>query len=142
MSTAKSGDTVKVHYTGTLSDGTQFDSSRGREPLEFTIGSGQLISGFDLAVDGMTVGETKTVTIPSDQAYGERNPEMQQVVPRSAIPNDIELEEGMVLSANGPQGQTLRFKVVGFDQEKVSVDGNHPLAGKDLTFDLELVSIG
>ena len=141
MSTAKSGDTVKVHYTGTLSDGTQFDSSRGRDPLEFTIGSGQLISGFDSAVDGMTLGETKTVIIPSDQAYGEHNPEMMQVVPRSAIPDDIKLEEGMILSANGPQGQTLNFKVVEFDEEKVSVDGNHPLAGKDLTFDLELMAI-
>ena len=86
-------------------------------------------------------GESKTVTIPSDQAYGAHNSEMQQVVPRSAIPDDIDLEEGMVLSANGPDGQTLHFRVVEFDEEKVSVDGTHPLAGKDLTFDLELVSI-
>ncbi|MDJ0805258.1 MAG: peptidylprolyl isomerase [Gammaproteobacteria bacterium] len=142
MSAAKAGDTVKVHYTGTLSDGTQFDSSRGGEPLEFTIGSGQLISGFNDAVNGMSVGDSKTVNIPSDQAYGEHNPEMMQVVPRSAIPTDIELEVGMVLSANNPDGRTLHFKVVEFDDEKVSVDGNHPLAGKDLTFDLELVSIG
>jgi peptidylprolyl isomerase len=141
MSAAKAGDTVRVHYTGTLSDGSQFDSSRGGEPLEFTVGSGQLISGFDAAVDGMSVGETKTVTIPSDQAYGDHNPEMMREVPRSVIPAEIELEVGMVLSANGPEGQTLHFKVVEFDEEKVSVDGNHPLAGQDLIFDLELVSV-
>jgi FKBP-type peptidyl-prolyl cis-trans isomerase 2 len=141
MSAAKAGDTVKVHYTGTLNDGSQFDSSQGGEPLEFTLGSGQLISGFDTAVDGMTVGESKTVTIPSEQAYGAHNPEMMQQVPRSAMPSDLELETGMILTASGQDGQSLNFKVVEFDEEKVSVDGNHPLAGQDLTFDLELVSI-
>ncbi len=141
MSAAKVGDTVKVHYTGTLHDGSQFDSSRGGEPLEFTLGSGQLISGFNAAVDGMSVGESKTVTIPSDQAYGAHNPEMMQQVPRSSMPADLELAEGMTLTASSPDGRKLNFKVVEFDDEKVSVDGNHPLAGKDLTFDLELVEI-
>ena len=141
MSAAKAGDTVKVHYTGTLNDGSQFDSSQGGEPLEFTLGSGQLISGFDTAVDGMTVGESKTVTIPSEQAYGAHNPEMMQQVPRSVMPSNLELETGMILTASGQDGQSLNFKVVEFDEEKVSVDGNHPLAGQDLTFDLELVSI-
>ncbi|MEN8180602.1 MAG: peptidylprolyl isomerase [Pseudomonadota bacterium] len=141
MSAAKTGDTVKVHYTGTLTDGSQFDSSRGGEPLEFTIGSGQLINGFNTAVDGMSVGDSKTVTIPSDQAYGARNPDMVQVVPRSAMPADLELDKGMVLSANSPDGQSLNFTVVEFDDEKVTVDGNHPLADQDLTFDLELMAI-
>lgn len=141
MSTAKTGDTVSVHYTGTLKDGSQFDSSRGGDPLEFTIGSGSIIAGFNDAVAGMSVGECKTITIPAEEAYGSRNPEMVQEVPRSAIPDDIELEEGMILNATGPDGQTLHFKVTGFDDEKVTVDGNHPLADEDLTFDLELMDI-
>jgi FKBP-type peptidyl-prolyl cis-trans isomerase 2 len=138
---AKTGDTVKVHYTGTLADGTEFDSSRGQEPLEFTLGQGQIISGFEEAVVGMAPGENKTVTIPSAQAYGERNEEMMQKVPRSAIPDEIELAEGMLLQAQGPEGETLRFTVAEFDEEAVLVDGNHPLAGRDLTFQLELVAV-
>ena len=141
MSAAKSGDTVQVHYTGTLNDGREFDSSREREPLEFTIDSGQVISGFSEAVTGMSIGDSKTVTIPADQAYGGHNPEMVQVVPRTAIPSDIELQVGLTLSARSPEGQNLNFKVVEFDDEKVMVDGNHPLAGQDLTFALELVAI-
>ena len=141
MSTAKSGDTVKVHYTGTLNDGREFDSSRSRDPLEFTIDSGQIIAGFNEAVTGMAVGESKSVTIPANQAYGEHNPEMVQEVPRSAIPSDIELQEGMILSARNPEGRNLNFKVVEFDTENVRVDGNHPLAGEDLTFQLELMAI-
>lgn len=141
MSEAKSGDTVKVHYTGTLTDGTEFDSSRGQEPLEFTLGQGQMISGFEEAVVGMTLGENKTITIPSDEAYGERNDAMVQQVPRGAIPPEIELAEGMLLQAQGPDGETLRFTVADFNEEEVTVDGNHPLAGRDLTFELELVQI-
>ena len=141
MSTAKSGDTVKVHYTGTLNDGREFDSSRSRDPLEFTIDSGQIIAGFNEAVTGMAVGESKSVTIPANQAYGEHNPEMVQEVPRSAIPSDIDLQEGMILSARNPEGRNLNFKVVEFDTENVRVDGNHPLAGEDLTFQLELMAI-
>ena len=141
MSTAKSGDTVRVHYTGTLNDGSEFDSSRSRAPLEFTVDSGQVIAGFNEAVSGMSVGDSKTVTIPADQAYGQHNPEMVQDVPRSAIPADIELQEGMILSARSPEGQNINFKVVEFNDEQVRVDGNHPLAGEDLTFKLELMAI-
>jgi len=141
MSEAKSGDTVKVHYTGTLNDGREFDSSRQRDPLEFTIDSGQVIAGFNEAVTGMTVGDVKKVTIPTNQAYGQRDPAMVQDVPRTAIPTDIDLQEGMILSARNPDGRNLNFKVVEFDEQKVKVDGNHPLAGEDLTFELELVGI-
>jgi FKBP-type peptidyl-prolyl cis-trans isomerase 2 len=141
MSIAKSGDTVKVHYTGTLNDGSEFDSSRTRDPLEFTIDSGQVIAGFNEAITGMSVGDSKSVTIPANQAYGVHNPDMVQDVPRSAIPSDIELHEGMILSARNPEGRNLNFKVVEFNDEQVKVDGNHPLAGEDLTFQLELVAI-
>ncbi len=141
MSQAKSGDTVKVHYTGTLADGSQFDSSQGRDPLEFTLGGGNVIPGFDQGVTGMAVGETKTIHIPAEESYGPRHDHLTQDVPRSAMPTDIELEQGMVLNAQGPEGQTLNFTVVEFDDQSVKVDGNHPLAGKDLTFALELVAI-
>jgi len=141
MPEAKPGNTVKVHYTGTLTDGTKFDSSRGQEPLEFTLGQDEMIGGFEQAVVGMSLGENKTVTIPSDDAYGERNESMVQQVPRSAIPPEIELAPGMMLQAQGPDGETLRFTVADFDEESVTVDGNHPLAGRDLVFELELVEI-
>ena len=141
MPEAKSGDTVKVHYTGILQDGTRFDSSHGREPLEFTLGEGQVISGFETAVEGMSVGGTKTVTVPAEEAYGPRRDEFAHEVPRDAIPDDIELAGGMVLHAQGPDGQDLSFTVVDFDDQKVKIDGNHPLAGKDLTFELELMEV-
>ena len=141
MSEAKSGDTVKVHYTGTLSDGTLFDSSQGREPLEFTLGAGNVIAGFDEAITGMSAGEAKTVIIPSDQAYGPRHDQLMENVPREAMPADLELEQGMVLHAQGPDGQELSFTVVEYDDQRVKVDGNHPLAGEDLTFALELMEI-
>lgn len=141
MTQAQNGHTVKVHYTGTLEDGTEFDSSRGREPLEFTLGSGNVIPGFENAISGMSAGEQKTVTIPCTEAYGPHNAEMVQDVPREAIPDDIDLQQGMVLNAQGPNGQTLSFTVVSFDESQVKVDGNHPLAGKDLIFALELVEI-
>jgi FKBP-type peptidyl-prolyl cis-trans isomerase 2 len=142
MTQAKAGDTVKVHYTGTLDDGSQFDSSQGRDPLEFTLGAGNVIPGFDQGVTGMSVGETKTIHIPADEAYGPRQDHLSQEVPRSAMPADLELEQGMVLQARNPDGQTLNFTVLEFNDETVKVDGNHPLAGKDLTFALELVAIG
>ena len=141
MSEATNGDTVKVHYTGTLADGSEFDSSRGREPLQFTLGAGNVIPGFDQAVLGMVVGDARTVTIPSENAYGPRQEQLMQDVPREAIPSDIELTPGLVLHAQGPQGQTVNFTVVNFDDSNVRVDGNHPLAGQDLTFALELVAI-
>jgi FKBP-type peptidyl-prolyl cis-trans isomerase 2 len=135
------GDTVQVHYTGRLVDGTQFDSSRGTEPLQVTLGQGETIAGFENALVGMVPGEQKSVTIPCDEAYGERNEAMTQTLPRSVIPDEIELEVGMVLNARSPEGQTVSFSVAQFDDEQVTVDGNHPLAGHDLVFDLELVAV-
>jgi len=142
MSQAKTGDNVKIHYTGTLDDGSQFDSSEGREPLAFTLGSGQVIPGFDDAVSGMAVGEKKTVRLEATQAYGERHEEMVQQVPKSALPADMEVELGMPLQAHGPDGQVMNLVVTGLSEESIQVDGNHPLAGKALTFAIELVSIG
>lgn len=141
MAEAKTGDTVKVHYTGSLTDGSTFDSSRGQDPLEFTLGESQVIGGFEEAVVGMAPGDSKTVRIPSGEAYGDRNESMVQEVPRTAIPEELELSPGLMLQAQGPNGETLRFSVVDFDEERVTVDGNHPLAGQELVFDLELVEI-
>jgi len=141
MSAAKTGDTVKVHYTGILEDGTQFDSSRGSEPLQFTLGGGRILPGFEIAVEGMIVGGTKTIYLPAEDAYGPYREDLTQEVPRSVIPGDIELAEGIILHAQGPDGQTLHFTVVNFDDQKVKIDGNHPLAGKDLTFELELMEL-
>lgn len=141
MSTPQPGQTVKVHYTGTLDDGTQFDSSAGREPLEFTLGQGQVIPGFEQALADMAVGETKTVHIPADQAYGAHQPELVQEVDRAQIPADIELAIGVQLQAQGPDGQVFRLVVSELAETSVTLDGNHPLAGKDLTFELELVEI-
>ena len=142
MTEVKSGDTVRIHYTGTLGDGTQFDSSAGRDPLQFTVGSGQVIPGFDTAVTGMTVGEKKTVTIPADEAYGQPDPRAIQAVPRDNIPAEIPLEIGMQLQASGPGGQAMVVTVTEISDTEVILDGNHRLAGEDLTFALELVSIG
>jgi FKBP-type peptidyl-prolyl cis-trans isomerase 2 len=139
--TATVGDTVKVHYTGRLVDGTEFDSSRGAAPLQVTLGKGETIAGFEDAIVGMAPGEQKSVTIPCNDAYGERNEAMTQTLPRAVIPEDIELEVGLVLSARSPEGQTVSFTVAAFDDEDVTVDGNHPLAGQDLVFDLELVAV-
>jgi peptidylprolyl isomerase len=141
MSQAKSGDTVKIHYTGTLDDGSQFDSSAGRDPLEFTVGSGQVIPGFEQAVEGMAVGDTKTVNIPAEDAYGPHHDQMVQDVPKSALPDDLEPEVGMTLQAQGPDGQFLDLTVTAVEEDSITVDGNHPLAGKALKFDLELVEI-
>lgn len=138
---AKTGDTVKVHYTGKLEDGTQFDSSADREPLEFTLGEGRIIPGFEEAVAGMNPGDTKTVTIPSNQAYGPRREEAVQEVPRSMIPQDIDLQVGMQLQANSPGGQPIILTVSEIAEETVILDANHPLAGKDLVFELELVEV-
>ncbi len=141
MSQAKSGDTVKIHYTGTLDDGTQFDSSEGRDPLEFQVGSGQVIPGFDKAVEGMAVGESKKVAIPPEEAYGERQDQMIQEVPKSALPPDLEPEVGMALSARNQAGNEMRLTVTEVKDDAITVDGNHPLAGKSLNFDIELVNI-
>tara|TARA_R110002049_G_scaffold140930_5_gene302316 strand:+ start:46271 stop:46699 length:429 start_codon:yes stop_codon:yes gene_type:complete len=141
MTEVKSGDTVQIHYTGTLTDGTTFDSSQGRDPLEFVVGSGQIIPGLDVALPGMTEGDKKVVKIPSDQAYGPLNPEMRQSVPREGIPADIPLELGTQLQMQTPDGQALPVTVVEVDDATVTLDANHPLAGKDLQFDIELVKI-
>jgi peptidylprolyl isomerase len=141
MTEVKAGDTVAIHYTGTLSDGTTFDSSEGRDPLQFVVGSGQIIPGLDVALPGMTVGEKKQVEIPSAQAYGPLNPEMRQAVPREGIPAEIPLEVGTQLQMQTPDGQAMPVMVVEVDEATVTLDANHPLAGKDLTFDIELMSI-
>lgn len=141
MPEAKSGDTVRIHYTGTLDDGSTFDSSSGRDPLEFTLGAGQVIPGFDQAVTGMDVGDEQTVEIPAEQAYGPRDPNAQQSFPRDKVPDDIPLELGTQLQLSGPQGQPVMVTVAEVTDEAVILDANHPLAGKDLTFQIELVEI-
>lgn len=140
MEQAKAGDTVRVHYTGRLDDGSVFDSSRGREPLEFTLGGGQVIAGFDDAVTGMAPGQEKTVTIPSEQAYGPRRDEMRVQVERSQFPSDIEPQVGQRLQMS-QGGQVAVVTITEVSDDQVTLDANHPLAGQDLTFDLELVSI-
>ena len=141
MTAATSGDSVRIHYTGTLADGTVFDSSEGRAPLEFKLGSGMVIKGFDDGVTGMVVGEKKTVNIPCADAYGEFQPEMVQDVPRAQIPAEIPVEVGLMLQMQSPDGQVLPVKITKFDDETITLNANHELAGKDLTFALELVSI-
>lgn len=141
MAEVKSGDTVQIHYTGTLKDGTTFDSSQGRDPLEFVVGSGQIIPGLDSALPGMSEGDKKVVQVPSDEAYGPVNPEMRQAVPREGIPADIPLDPGTQLQMQTPEGQALPVTVVEVDETTVTLDANHPLAGKDLQFDIELVKI-
>ena len=141
MSHAKSGDTVKIHYTGTLDDGTQFDSSQGRDPLEFEVGSGQVIPGFDKAVEGMTVGDSKSVRIEADEAYGPRHDQLVQEVDRSVLPDDLNPETGMALQSNSPDGQVTQFMVTDVTDQTITVDANHPLAGQALSFDIELVDI-
>lgn len=141
MQKPKSGDTVRVHYTGTLDDGTQFDSSRDKDPLEFAMGQGQLISGFERAVAGLIPGESCTVTLAPADAYGETNPAMVQEVPRELMPDGIELSAGMVLQGQADDGSVDNFTVISFTEEIVKLDANHPLSGKSLTFDIELVEI-
>jgi peptidylprolyl isomerase len=141
MSHAKTGDTVKIHYTGTLDDGTEFDTSAGRDPLQFTIGSGQVIPGFDKAIEGMAVGDNKTVNIPAEEAYGPRHEQMVQDVPRTALPGDLVPREGMALQAEGQDGQVINLTITAVNEDSITVDGNHPLAGEALNFDIELVDI-
>jgi FKBP-type peptidyl-prolyl cis-trans isomerase 2 len=140
MAVIKDGDTVRIHYTGTLLDGTVFDSSEGRDSLEFVVGSGQVILGLDVVLPGMTTGDRKLVKIACDQAYGPINPTMRQAVPSDAIPVEIPLEVGLQLQMQTPQGQPLLVTVVDVGEEEVILDANHALAGKDLTFDFEVVS--
>ena len=142
MTQAKTGDTVRIHYKGTLSDGTVFDDSTGRDPLEFVIGSGQIISGLDAAIPGMAVGDKKTVEVPATEAYGPIDPNARQEVPRAEIPDDIPLEIGTQLQVQTPQGQVLTVMVFQVTDDTVTLDANHPLAGRDLTFEFEIISIG
>ncbi len=141
MTEVKSGDTVHIHYTGTLPDGTTFDSSEGREPLSFTVGSGQIIPGLEKALPGMTVGDKKSVEVSADEAYGPVNPEARQPVPRENIPEDIPVDPGTRLQMQTQDGQTVPVTVVHADEEQVILDANHPLAGQDLKFEIELVAI-
>lgn len=142
MTQVKTGDKVRIHYTGTLKDGKTFDSSEGRDPLEFEVGSGQIIPGLDKALPGMEVGEKKTVEVPCTEAYGPINPDMRQAVPREGIPADIPLDLGTMLQMQSPDGQVVPVTVVEVSETEVTLDANHPLAGQDLFFAIELVSIG
>jgi FKBP-type peptidyl-prolyl cis-trans isomerase 2 len=141
MADAKSGDIVRIHYTGKLDDGNVFDSSEGRDPLQFTIGENNIIPKLEAAIIGMAEGDKATVEIIAAEAYGPHQPEAVQIVERSVIPGDIPLEVGTQLQATGSGGQPLLFTVVEVTDENVTLDGNHPLAGQDLTFDVELVEI-
>lgn len=142
MPTAKQGDTVKIHYTGKLEDGTVFDSSEGREPLAFTLGEGQVISGFETATLGMEVGESKTARIDVQEAYGERRDELVLEVPREQIPDELEVDVGTPLQLQQPDGTAVPVTVAAVNEEQVTLDANHPLAGQLLTFQLTLVAIG
>ena len=141
MQTAKSGDKVKVHYHGKLTSGETFDSSEGRAPLEFEVGSGMVIKGFDEGVTGMSVGEKKTINIPVEEAYGPKNAEMVINMPKDRFPKDMELEEGMPLMMSDGSGQNFQVVVTEIKDDSVILDANHPLAGQDLVFDIELVEI-
>ena len=142
MQQVKPGDTVKVHYHGKLTDGTTFDSSSGREPLEFEVGSGQVIKGFDDGVTGMGVGEKKTIQIPVDEAYGEKDDNMVVEFPKANFPPDMKPEVGMQLNMTNGSGQVIPVVIVDVKDDSVILDANHPLAGQDLIFDIELVEIG
>lgn len=141
MASAKVGDTVSIHYTGKLNDGSVFDSSVEREPLQFSIGGQQVIPGFEQAVIGMSPGESKTQEIPSDQAYGPHHEDMVVTVMRQQIPSDFELEVGQQLQIKNPEGDVIPVMVSEIVDDQVTLDGNHPLAGEDLTFDIQLISI-
>jgi FKBP-type peptidyl-prolyl cis-trans isomerase 2 len=141
MTQVKPGDTVRIHYTGTLADGSTFDSSAGRDPLEFTVGSGQIIPGLDIALPGMAVGDKKVVEVPCAQAYGEADPNARQALPRAEIPADIPLDLGTQLQVQTPTGQVMQVVVAEVTDTEVTLDANHPLAGRDLTFAIELMDI-
>jgi peptidylprolyl isomerase len=139
---AKQGDTVKVHYTGRLDDGTVFDTSSDRDPLEFTIGTGAIIPGFEQAVIGMAPGESKTETIPTDQAYGPYVEEMVLTVDRQQMPMEVEPEIGQQLQLQHPTGEVIPVVITEVSPSTVTLDANHPLAGESLIFDIKLVEIG
>jgi peptidylprolyl isomerase len=140
MTQAKSGDRVKVHYTGTLDDGTQFDSSTGGEPLEVTLGNGEVIPGFEQGIEGMQVGDTKKVHIPCADAYGERHQELVHEVPRDQLPQEVDLEVGMQFQVDAA-GAPMILTVTEVSADTATLDGNHPMAGNNLNFELELVEV-
>jgi peptidylprolyl isomerase len=141
MSQAKNGDTVKVHYTGTLDDGTVFDSSKDHEPLQFTLGKEQLIKGFEDAVTGMSAGETKTIKIFSDEAHGPHRDDLMLKFNMADFPPSIEPKEGLVLNLKNPEGRVMVAAITEISEDTVTLDANHPLAGRDLTFRIDLVEI-
>ncbi|MCD6280015.1 MAG: peptidylprolyl isomerase [Deltaproteobacteria bacterium] len=141
MAEAKLGDKVRVHYTGLLDDGTVFDTSVGREPFDFTIGENTVIPGFENAVVGMKVGDKKTISIPPGDAYGEYLDDLVVVINRSQIPPEIDAEVGMVLQVKSENGTATYVTVTDITDDAVTLDGNHPLAGKSLTFEIELLEI-
>ncbi|MEQ8734475.1 MAG: peptidylprolyl isomerase [Rhodospirillaceae bacterium] len=142
MTTAKTGDSVTFHYTGTLSDGTEFDSSIGGDPMGANLGEGQLIPGFESALVGMAAGDSKTVTLPADEAYGERNADLVQTLDREMFPeNGAHVDVGQTYEMMTQSGQPMPVTVTAVEDAEVTIDANHPLAGQDLTFDLELVGI-
>ncbi|WP_047267243.1 FKBP-type peptidyl-prolyl cis-trans isomerase [Marinitoga sp. 1197] len=138
---AEKGNTVKVHYTGTLNDGSVFDTSNGREPLEFTLGTGQVIPGFEEAIIGMEIGEKKTITIPSKEAYGEYSEEKVFELPKQNFPSNIDEALGQTVQLGDSTGNVFLAKILEVTDEIVKMDTNHPLAGKDLTFEIELIEI-
>ena len=142
MAKAKEGDQVKVHYTGKLKDGEIFDSSENAEPLEFTIGNCEMIPGFEDAVIGMEPGETKIINIASDEAYGPHNETMVMEVPREEFPKDLKPEIGLCLQGHHEDGHAINVMITGISEKSLTLDANHPLADKDLTFDIKLVKIG
>ena len=141
MPQAQSDNTVKVHYTGKLADGTIFDDSRGREPLEFQLGQSLVIPGFEEAIVGMSAGESKTVTIPPEAGYGQRHEEMVQLVAKDKLPEGLELQVGVQLEARSPEGQPIPVLVTEVNETDVTLDANHPLAGQELTFEIELMDV-
>lgn len=141
MAQAKAGDKVKIHYEGRLDDGTVFDSSDGSEPLEFTLGASQVIPGFEEAITGMSVGEKKTVTISASKAYGQRNEALVKSIDRSNFAPGIELKVGLMMRLTMDNNESIIVQITGLNDKEVTLDANHPLAGKDLTFDITLVEI-
>jgi FKBP-type peptidyl-prolyl cis-trans isomerase 2 len=137
----KTGDKVRVHYSGRLLDGTLFDSSEGREPLEFTVGAGQMIKGFDAGVQGMRVGDRKTIQIPPEEAYGHRDEEAIIEFPAENVPSDLTMEPGMQLTLRNQYGQPVPVVVLEVKSDVIIMDANHMLAGQELVFDVELVEI-
>lgn len=142
MEKAKKGDKVSVHYKGTLENGTVFDSSEGRDPLEFTLGGGQLIPAFESAVEGLAIGETITKAIGADDAYGARNDELMIEVEKDKLPPDMEVVVGQMLAIKQEDGSSTPVTIVDVKDEMVTLDANHPLAGQDLTFEITLVTLG